>query len=329
MLKYIEFEGANRASMQETSLPLLSADQTMIRATLSGISSGTERMWLEGSASALRSGRRSYPYRPGYALVGKVVAVGAEFEGLSIDDRVFAMKPHASHAVVTSDDVWFRLPDHVDEEDAVAVSLGATAIHAIHRSGITIGDGVAVAGLGVLGMIMLQVLSATIGGPIVALTRTPAKRALALANGATRVFTYDEFQREQASLPPLQAVFECSGAAANISELLTIPRPQGVVVLAGFYNDPIALDGETLFRRELTVVGVRAAGSDHDDNEYNRWDRRRNVAFASALLAAGKIKGRHLVTHRFPAERHRDAYDLILGGADQPVNPLQVCLSWR
>jgi 2-desacetyl-2-hydroxyethyl bacteriochlorophyllide A dehydrogenase len=216
----------------------------------------------------------------------------------------------------------------VDEEDALAVSLAATAIHAIHRSGIAIGDGAAVAGLGVLGMIMLQVLAATIGGPIVALTRTPAKTELALASGATHAFMYDEFRMRQASLPPVQAVFECSGVSTNVSGLLTIPRPQGVIVLAGFYNDPIALDGEALFRRELTLFAVRSAGSHLDDNEYNRWDRRRNVAFASSLLAAGKIKARHLVTHRFPSDRHLDAYDLILDGRNQRMNPLQVCLYW-
>ena len=314
--------------MIESELPRITEKQALIETVISGISAGTERMWFDGSSSALKSGRRSYPYRPGYELVGRAVEVGNAFSGLSVGDRVFAMKPHASHAILGPGDVWFRLPDHVSDQDALAISLTATSIHAIHRSAITLGDAVAVAGLGVLGMIMLQVLSATIGGPVVALTQSAEKIETALANGATHALTYDSLPTHQSTLPPLQCAFECSGVAANVDRIIRVPRSQGAVVLAGFYNEAIALDGEAIFAKELTIIGVRATGGTQENNEYNRWDRQRNTMLAFSLVAAGKVKVAHLITHSFPIDQFLRAYQLIAGAATGRAQPLQVCLSW-
>ena len=285
-------------------------------------------MWLEGSAGALRSGRRGYPYRPGYALVGRVAAVGADFADLPVGGRVFAMKPHGSHAMLRRSDHWVALPDRVGDDDAVAIALTATALHAIHRSRMTVGDGAVVAGLGALGFIMLQVLAATFAGPVVALTGTAEKAALALRHGAAMALTHDELPKRAAVLPPIQTVFECSGTAANVACVLPLARRQGEIVLAGFYNEPIALDGETLFDRELTVKAVRAAGAPAGSDEYNRWDRRRNLALAGELVAAGKVRTSHLATHRFPAERFDEAYRLI---ADRAASrgAIRVNLMWQ
>ncbi|HEY5209637.1 MAG TPA: zinc-binding alcohol dehydrogenase [Stellaceae bacterium] len=295
---------------------------------LSGISLGTERMWLDGSAAALRSGRRAYPYRPGYELVGRVAAVGPAFADAAVGSRVFAMKPHGSHALLQRRDSWVALPETLGDEDAVAVALTATALHAVHRSAMTVGDGAVVAGLGTLGFILLQVLAASFAGPVIALTGTAEKAALALRHGASAVLTYDDLPAMRASLPPIQTVFECSGAAANVARVASLARSQGEIVLAGFYNEPIALDGETLFDRELTLKGVRAAGAHVSGGDYNRWDRRRNLALATTLVAAGKVRAHALVTHRFPAARFADAYRLIADRAESRA-AIQICLDWR
>ncbi len=243
-MEYIEIEAPYRAAIVTARLPPLVQGETLLAATASGISAGTERMWFDGSAGALKSGRRSYPYRPGYELLGRIVAAG-DACAFSPGDRVFAMKPHASHAVLRAEDLCFRLPDHVGDDDALGIGLTATALHAIHRANVTVGDAVAVSGLGTLGLIMIQVLAATVAGPVIALTGSAAKRELALAHGATAAFTYDEALSRRVA--PVQCLFECSGLASNPARLAPLLRPQGEIVLAGFYNEPILLDGEALF----------------------------------------------------------------------------------
>ena len=324
MRRYIEFAAAHRATMAQAPIPEPGAGEGLVVTSLSGISVGTERMWLDGSAGALRSGRRGYPYRPGYELVGRIA--GAGFAGIPVGGRVFAMKPHGSHAVLGRDDSWLPLPDHVADEDAIAIALTATALHAVHRSSMTVGDAAMVAGLGALGLIMIQVLAASFAGPVIALTRNAAKGAIARAHGATRVVTYDTLG--DAALPPAQCIFECSGVAANVPRLLPLARAQGELVLVGSYTAPIILDGETIFAKELTVKGVRASGAAAGDNEFNRWDRRRNLELAGALVAAGTVRMRGLVTHRFAAERFDEAYRLIADPARR-ADAIQICLLWR
>lgn len=327
MQRYIEFLAPNRAVMARTGLPVPAPGEALIVTIQSGISAGTERMWFDGSAGALRSGRRAYPYRPGYELVGRVAAAGSGFTDVPVGARVFAMKPHGSHALLSRDDAWVALPEPLGDDDAVAIALTATALHAIHRSGMTVGDGAIVAGLGALGFILVQVLAASFAGPVIALTGTPEKTALARSHGATTALTYAELPAARGALPPVQTVFDCSGAATNIARLLPLARRQGEIVLAGFYNEPIALDGETIFDRELTIKGVRGAGATRGGTDDNRWDRRRNLALAGALVAAGKVRARRLVTHRFPADRFDDAYRLI-ADRSKSRDAIQVCLTW-
>lgn len=327
-MRYIEFPAPHRAVMSHAARPEPGPAEAVIETVQSAISLGTERMWFDGSASALRSGRRVYPYRPGYALVGRVASAGADFADVPAGARLFAMKPHGSHALLRRDDPWVALPDDVGDDDAAAIALTATALHALHRSAMTLGDGAVVAGLGGLGFALLQVLASSFAGPVVALTGSPAKAALARERGAALALTYAELPDALAGLPPIQAAFECSGVAANVARLQPLVRPQGEIVLAGFYNEPVALDGESLFARELTVKSVRAAGASDGATQYNRWDRKRNLALARDLVAAGKVGARGLVTHRFPASRFEDVYRLVADPARRGA-AIRIALDWR
>lgn len=320
MLRYIEFQAPHRAVMAHAAAPEPGPGEAVIETIQSGISLGTERMWLDGSAAALRSGRRFYPYRPGYALVGRIAAIGDDFFDLPVGSRVFAMKPHGSHALLRRDDPWVALPDAVADDDAVAIALTATALHAVERAALNAGSGVAVAGLGALGLILIQVLAAMGAGPIVAVTGTPAKAALARRHGATTALTYADVAEPGASLPPVQALFECSGVAANIARVAPLVGERGEIVGVGFYNDPIVLDGEAMFARELRYEAVRSIGTGAE--------RSRNVARAGELVMSGKVRAGALVTHRFPAARFDQAYRLV---ADRAASrrAIRVDLLWQ
>lgn len=295
----------------------------VLKAIVSGVSAGTETMWYNATASALQSGRRSYPYFPGYEFIGEVVSVGdavksnpENFPRLSTlkpGDKVFAFKPHCSVNVITESDLWAAIPEDTPYENALGLALACTALHAIHRSEIRIGDDCAVVGMGVLGLTMISCLKAAGAGSITAISRSAEKRERAKAFGATDGFsTTDLHNAEKAKAIQLaNIVYECTGKNSGLDAALAAADKQGKIVAAGFYTDPMALDGEAIFAKELTLYGVRASGPAGDKSEFVRWPRGENLALASKYLSRGYIKTADMITHRVKPEQLGEIYDMV------------------
>ena len=117
--------GPRSIDMQRLTMPVLPDDAVRAEAIVTGVSAGTERMWYEGTNPAIRSGRRGYPYHPGYEFVGRVVEMGSQVVDVEAGELVFAMKPHGSHAILGPADYWTVLPDDIYPDDAVATALAS------------------------------------------------------------------------------------------------------------------------------------------------------------------------------------------------------------
>src|SRR5258707_7403155 len=82
-----------------------------------------------GTEGAIFGGRQTmvpvtYPQRPGYAWVGRVVEVDIAAPTLKVGDRILAMKPHASHATLDpAREVWVPVPDGDSSEEAALARL--------------------------------------------------------------------------------------------------------------------------------------------------------------------------------------------------------------
>lgn len=298
-------------STNDSALP---DDKIRLRTIVTGISAGTEGMWFNGTAPALVSGRRSYPYTPGYELVGIVEAIGADITAnperfprlasLKTGDRVFALKPHASIADLTEKDMWVAIPENVSNENALCLALACTCIHAAHRAHVSFGDDCAVLGLGVVGLIMLQILKSSGAGNIVASTRSPEKQDLATKFGATHI-------AGENAAPLCDAVFECSGTQSGLYQSTNLAANQGKIVGVGFYTEDMLLSGEQVFAKELTILGVRASGAAGDRGEFLRWPRAENLKLATKLLGNGHLEVESLISHRFKPEQLEEAYQIV------------------
>lgn len=309
----------------EKDIPTPEPEQILVKTQITGISAGTEGMWYNGSAAALKSGRKSYPYFPGYELIGEVIETGADVKDFKTGDIVFTMKPHASHAIIGPQDICFKLPHGFTLENALATALTGTALHAVHRSQITTGDKCAIVGMGVLGFILLQVLVNGLSCRVTAISRGTDKQALAKDLGAQDALPHDEALKLSGQLS-IHAAFDTSGTNAGIRTATLLPASQGKVVAAGFYNDPVEVDGEALFAKELTLYGVRATGSPQSNNEYNRWDRKETMELAKDLVLSGKVSLDKLITHKFKPEDIGQAYKMI---DTRSEDFLQILLDWR
>jgi len=113
--RYLVFSGVKQVELHEACLALPGAGAALVRSEYTFISAGTELANLTGAEPAVfRPGSWcAYPWRPGYAQVGRVQAVGPGFERAMVGDRVFTLGGHADYAVLTNEDLIVPVPEEV------------------------------------------------------------------------------------------------------------------------------------------------------------------------------------------------------------------------
>ena len=97
------------------------------------------------------------PLPLGYCNVGKVVQTKAE--GFSVGDRVVSNGKHAELVSVPKN-LCAKIPDNVTDEAAAFTVLAAIGLQGVRLAKLSIGENVVVFGLGLIGLLTVQVLRA-------------------------------------------------------------------------------------------------------------------------------------------------------------------------
>lgn len=288
----------------------------------------------EGLAETLRlvQTRLDAPAALGYSSAGTVVAVDEAAAGFRVGDRVAcAGQGFASHAgvVFCPRNLAAPVPEGVPLEAAAFAPLGAIALQGVRRSGATLGDSVAVIGLGLLGLLAVQILKAA-GCRVLGVDREEARADLARALGAdaavARSGAAEEAARAFAGGAGVDRVLLTAASAdADPVELAAaIARERAVVSVVG--DVALTLPREPFYRKELDLRMSRSSGPGRYDPEYEergrdyplahvRWTENRNLRAFLELLREGRIRTEPLVSHRYPLERAADAYEALRGPA--------------
>jgi 2-desacetyl-2-hydroxyethyl bacteriochlorophyllide A dehydrogenase len=317
-------------------------------AVLSGISHGTELNLYRGTSPfadkefdrELRLFRPrtepAPPLRLGYEWVGRVTETGPDVTAVQAGDLVHLFLPHRESHTFLPDQVPVvgqaePLPVGVGAEEAIVLALAGVALAAVHDARIKVGDRVAVFGLGVTGLLAVQLARLNGAGWIDAVDLVPKRRRLALAYGADRVLDPAAcdagLEIKQASLQRgTDVAIEVSGHYPALHEAIRSVRKAGTVVAAGFYQGGgTALRlGEEWHHNRITMVSSMAVW-DCPHRDYPLWDRRRVNDSARELLDKGRLRTDGLISHRIPFERAAEAYRLI---EERPDEVLKVVLTY-
>src|SRR5437867_936978 len=113
---------------------------------------------LIATVAAVRS-KLDQPLALGYCNVGTVVEIGAGVTQFRLDDRVVSNGSHAG-VVSVPKNLCARIPDNVEDESAVFTVLGAIGLQGIRLAQPTIGETVVVIGMGIIGLMTVQMLRA-------------------------------------------------------------------------------------------------------------------------------------------------------------------------
>lgn len=273
----------------------------------SGISTGTERLLYTGEMPAFPG--MGYPLVPGYESVGRVIAPGTS--GLAEGQTVFVPGARcfgpvrglfggaAARLVAPAQRLT---PVDADlGQDAVLLALAATAHHALAGFGDRLPE--LIVGHGVLGRLLARMTLALDGAVPTVWERNPDRRSG--ATGYQVVAPEDDARRDYRS------IYDVSGSADVLDQLVQRLAPGGEIVLAGFYAAPLSLAFPPAFMREARF---RVAAE---------W-KQPDMDAVLDLVRRGRLSLAGLVTHRHPAAEAPDAYRTAFGDA----SCLKMILDW-
>ena len=215
----------------------------------------------------------------------------------------------------------------VSYEEAAFGTVGAICLHGIRTAEVTLGDTVAVIGLGLLGQITVQLLKAA-GCRVFGMDLLQQRADLAVVSGAELVCTNAREFRD--------ICFQQTGGAGVDSVLITaetsssepvnlaaeLARDRAIVVAVGTVG--MELQRKLYYEKELDFRVSRSYGPGRYDTAYEqkgrdypighvRWTETRNLEAFLQFIAEGKLDLPSLTTHRFPMDAATRAYDLITG----------------
>lgn len=226
---------------------------------------------------------------------------------LCADVRFFATPPidGAFQQYVTVPEPFaYPVPDALSDDAAALLEPLSVAIWACRKAGITTGTRVLVTGAGPIGLLALQVARAQGAAEVAISDVHPYRLDLARALGAHVALDASAGEVGASDLAP-DALLECSGSAAALSEAVGRLRPAGNVVLVGMGTDEVRLPLAVLQQRELWVTGTFRYA--------NTWPTARELA------TSGGVELDRLVTGRFGLDEAEKA----LRAAEEDANSIK------
>jgi 2-desacetyl-2-hydroxyethyl bacteriochlorophyllide A dehydrogenase len=343
MAYLVELTQQREVRIREYPTPTPGAGEVRVRTLYSGISAGTELATYRGTnpylakqwdpdAALFVPGRPTFSYPVdvwGYSEVGGVEALGDGVAELAIDEVVWGIWGHRSHAVLPAERLTgHRLSDTLDPKVGTFDRVGAVALNAVLASGACIGETVAVFGLGVIGLLATQLLVSQ-GIDVVAIDTVPHRLELAGKFGATP-FSATEGDlalavRGHTNGRGADRVIELSGAYSGLHQAIRLAGVGGTVIAAGFYQGP-ATDlvlGEEFHHNRVTLVASQIGGV--PARLRDRWSQERLHQTFIQLCAGERVDPLPLISHVMSATDAAEAYRLI---DSPPPDLLQVILSF-
>ncbi|MEO1922370.1 MAG: bi-domain-containing oxidoreductase [Sphingomonadaceae bacterium] len=271
------------------------------------------------------------PIPLGYSLVGKIIESSREAGNYAPGTRVAcagaAIANHAEFNAVPKN-LTIPVPDGVSDEDASFITLGAIAMQGVRVAQPTLGERAVVVGLGLLGLLTVQLLKAN-GCRVLGFDPNSARAKLAKELGADVAVSVGLAGAVDAFTEGDGADFVVVTASTKSSEptnqAAEISRMKGRVVMVGMTG--MEIDREPYYKRELELRMSMSYGPGRYDPAYEeqghdyplpfvRWTERRNMESFLALVAEGKVTPSKLVTHRYPITEAEDAYGLLQQGKE-------------
>ncbi|NOR78442.1 MAG: zinc-binding dehydrogenase, partial [Methanophagales archaeon] len=275
----------------------------------------------------------------GYSSSGVVLEVGKNITDIAVGDRVAcAGAGYASHAEIVSvpRNLFCKMPDNVDFDEAAFTTIGAIAMQGVRRAQVQFGDNVVVIGLGLLGQIACQILKAA-GAHVIGIDIMKERVELAGELGGADIgFTAgkDAVSKVMKYTDGIGAdsviIYAATKSSEPVKQAMQMARKKGRVIVVGAVG--MDLDRSPFYEKELDFLISCSYGPGRYDPLYEekgvdyplgyvRWTENRNMQEFLNMVSEKKVNVKRLIDYTFPTEDAAKAYE-TLNSEKRPIGVL-------
>jgi len=343
----------------ELPCPQVSGGSLLIQTRKSLISAGTERMLVEFSKANLVQKAHQQPEKVkqvldkiktdglmptldtvfrkldellplGYCNAGVVLEVGSEVHDFQPVDRLISNGPHAE-VVCVPRNLCAKIPDSVTDEQASFTVLASIALQGLRLAQPMLGEKFMVFGLGLIGLLTVQLLKAN-GCEVIGVDVSTKRLKLAEKFGAETI-------NVATGSNPVAAANAWTGGQGVDGVLITASakkdqiihqaaqscRKRGRIVLVGVVD--LNLRRSDFYEKEISFQVSCSYGPGRHDEKYEqagqdypfgyvRWTEQRNFQAILAAMQAGQLNVDDLITDHFALNDAVSAYEKVQNNAD-------------
>jgi len=345
---------SGKTILAEVPVPKVTKGHLLIKTHRSLVSLGTEKMLVEfGKANWIDKARQqpekvkqvldkiqsdglkptveavfrklNEPLPLGYCNAGEVIEVGESVTNFKVGDRVISNGYHAE-VVLVPENLVAKIPDEVTWETAAFTVVAAIALQGIRLVQPNFGETIVVSGLGLIGLLTVQLLKAN-GCEVIGFDYDAEKVAIAkkwgiqafdLSNGQNSVAIVNQLTNQVGC----DAVLITASTKENslISEAAQMSRKRGTIVLVGVIG--LNIQRADFYEKELTFQVSCSYGPGRYDSNYEnkgldyplpyvRWTENRNFQAILKAMAKGQLDLKSLISEVVALEDYEQTYQNI------------------
>ncbi|MDI3547805.1 MAG: L-iditol 2-dehydrogenase [Halanaerobiales bacterium] len=329
-MKAAVYRGPGKLKIEEVKAPIIEKDdEILVKVKVSAICGTDIKTYLHGH----------HAFKPpvilGHEFAGEVVEVGKDVEICDVGDNVtvapfincgrclFCRKgvpelcekryfpSNGSFAEFVKISQSYAelgiaaIPEDIDLQEAALTEPLACVINAIDDCKIQLSDKVMIIGAGPMGLLNLMVAQLRGASQIIVSELVAERRKVASDLGATVIDpTKDDLSSFISELTDGAGVDELIIAVANTEtaeSVLNFVRPGGKIMFFGGFpsSSSLTLDPNLMHYRQVSLLG----SSGFTPQQFKQ---------AAELINHGKINVSKLITHSFPLQEIKDAFDLSI-----------------
>src|SRR5580704_12344407 len=350
---------SGRVAAYDVPAPELQPGGILVRTAFSAISSGTEKATVEAGRKSLLGKAMArpdlvkqvlaYAQSNGIAAARQKVqarletlsALGYSCSGFVLEASAAGFQPgdrvacagggYASHCEINfvPANLAVAVPDNVDLKSAALTTIGAIAVQGVRQANVTFGETVAVIGVGLVGVLAIQILRAA-GCRVIAIDVSSERATQSTAFGAHLGLSTNELALENAVKAFSRygvdaALITAATKSADPLELAAkLLRDRGRISIIGDVG--MGVSRANMYRKEISLAMSRSYGPGRYDSSYEeggqdypigfvRWTEKRNMEAFLDLLSSSSLAVDPLLAQQFPVAEGGKAYAAVEAGA--------------